>query len=166
MVATVVLYLAFIVLTRSLGQRVLASLSGFDVLVVIVLGAVLGRAILGYSPTLSAGLIALVTLLSLEAVVGTLASRPRWERLANNRPVLLMAGSEILHDELRRTHVTESQLRSRLRQAGVRTDEEVAAVILEPTGSMSVLHRGVAIMPAMLDGVRSGERMPAELLDT
>ncbi|PYF98309.1 Uncharacterized membrane protein YcaP, DUF421 family [Georgenia satyanarayanai] len=165
-VSTTVLYLSFIVLTRSLGQRVLAGFSGFDIVVVIVLGAVLGRAILGHSPTLAAGLIAVVTLLALEGALGWMSSRPRWERLANNAPVLLMAGSEVLWRELRRTHVTESQLRSRLRQAGIRSDAEVAAVVLEPTGTLSVLRRGEPIAPAMLGGVRGAERMPPGLLGT
>ncbi|MFH5821679.1 DUF421 domain-containing protein [Georgenia sp. AZ-5] len=165
-VATVVLYVTFIVLTRFLGQRVLASLSGFDLLVVIVLGAILGRATMGHTPTLAGGVIAVVTLFALEGVIGRLTSRPRWERLVNNRAVLLMAGPVVLHDELRRTHVTAAELRSRLRQAGIRTDDEVAAVVLEPTGTISVLRRGVPIRPAMLTDVRSAGRMPSDLLSS
>lgn len=163
-VASVILYLAFIVLTRTLGQRILASLSTFDLLIVIVLGAVLGRATLGNTPTLAGGLVAILTLFALEGAIGQLRHRPRWERLVNNRAVLLMAGTTVLHDELRRLHVTEAELRSRLRLSGIRNDDEVAAVVLEPTGTISVLQRGALVSPAMLEGVRGADRMPADLL--
>lgn len=163
--ATVVLYLAFIVLIRLLGQRVLSSLSTFDLLVVIVLGAVIGRASLGYTPTLAAGLLCLVTLVILEGAIGQLRSRPAWGRWITSRPVLLMAGSRVLGEELSRSHVTEAELRSALRQAGVRNDAEVAAVILEPTGRMSVLRRGVTVDRSMLVGVRGAELMPPDLID-
>ncbi len=163
-VATVVLYLAFIMLTRVLGQRILASLSIFDLLVVIVLGAVLGRATMGHTPTLAGGLIAIVTLFALEGAIGQLRHKPRWEQLVSSRAVLLMAGSMVLREELRRLHVTEADLRARLRQSGIRNDDEVAAVVLEATGTISVLRRGALVDPAMLAGVRGADRMPADLV--
>lgn len=164
--STVVLYLTFIVCTRILSQRVLAGLASFDLLVVIVLGAILGRATMGHTPTLVGGLIALVTLFALEGAIGLLTSRPRWDRMVNNQPVLLMAGPVVLQDELKRTRVTEAELRSRLRLAGIRAEEEVAAVVLESTGTISILRRGMPIEPAMLNGVRSAGRMPSDLLAT
>lgn len=163
-VATVVLYLAFVALTRLLGQRVLMSLSNFDLIVVIVLGAVLGRAALGQTPTMAGGLIALLTFFLLERMLGALGARPQWERLISNRPVLLMAGPTFQADQLRRHHISEAELRSRLRQAGIRHDAEVAAVVLEPTGAVSVLRVGELIDPAMLAGVEGRERLPRELL--
>ncbi|GAA1643554.1 DUF421 domain-containing protein [Georgenia ruanii] len=161
--ATTVLYLAFIALTRLLGSRVLASLSSFDLLVVIVLGAILGRATMGDSPTLAGGLVALVTLLTLEALIGQLRKQPRWERFVANQPAVLMAGTQILHGQLRRQRITEAELRSRLRQAGIRSDAEVAAVVLEPSGTLSVLRRGEPLDRSMLAGVRGAERIPPEV---
>lgn len=163
-IAATGLYFAFLLIIRVLGQRVLSGMSGFDLLVVIVLGAVLGRATLGPTATLGTGLIALVTLFLLEALLGQLRRQPVMERIINNRPVLLMAGPEVLEDELARCHVTDAELHSRLRQAGVHQPQEVAAVILEATGGISVLSAGTLIDPTFLRGVRSAEHMPAELL--
>lgn len=163
-ISAVVLYAAFILLSRVLGQRVLANLSGFDLLVVIVFGAVIGRAILGHFATLAAGLLALVTLLAMEAIIGKVTQHRFVERMVNNRPVLLMAGDQFVAEEMQRCHTTVAQVRSKLRQAGVRRHEEVAAVILEPTGDLSVLKCGETIDKEMLRGVRSAERMPTHLL--
>ncbi|MDO5738776.1 MAG: DUF421 domain-containing protein [Ornithinimicrobium sp.] len=163
-ISTVLLYASFIFLSRLLGQRVLARLSGFDLLVVIVFGAVIGRAILGHIPTLAGGLVAMVTLLALEASIGQITKNSLMERMVNNRPVLLMAGDQFVAEEMHRCHVTVAQVRSQLRRSGIRAHDEVAAVILEPTGELSVLKRGVLIEKEMLRRVRSAERMPADLL--
>lgn len=163
-ISAVLLYAAFIVFSRLLGQRVLAQLSGFDLLVVIVLGAVIGRAILGHVPTLTAGLLALATILAMEGVIGQLTRHNRLERLVNNRPVLLMAGDQFVAEEMHRCHTTVAQVRSQLRRSGIRRHDEVAAVILEPTGELSVLRRGRPVEREMLRGVRSADRMPTELL--
>lgn len=163
-ISTIGLYGAFLLLSRVLGQRVLARLSGFDLLVVIVFGAIIGRAILGHVPTLAAGLIALATLLLLEGAIGMLSRRGRLARIVHNRPVLLMAGDELVLAELRRCHVTVDEVYSQLRRSGVRSHDEVAAVILEPTGELSVLRRGVPVARSLMAGVRSAARMPDELL--
>lgn len=163
-ISTTGLYGAFLLLSRFLGQRVLARLSGFDLLVVIVFGAIIGRAILGHVPTFAAGLVAMGTLLALEGVIGMLSRKGRLQALVHNRPVLLMAGSELVVAELRRCHVTVDEVHSQLRRSGIRSQEEVAAVILEPTGELSVVRRGVPMARSLLLRVRSAERMPDELL--
>jgi uncharacterized membrane protein YcaP (DUF421 family) len=159
-----VLYAAFVIATRILGQRVLAGLSGFDLAVVMVFGAVLGRATLGPWPTLTGGLVALVTLLALEAVVGQVRRRPLWNALINNQPALLMAGPQVLDDQLEKFHVTRDELRAALRRAGVRRTAEVAVVVLEATGTLSVLRAGEPVDPELLADVRGAERLPPELL--
>ncbi len=161
--STCVLYAAFVALTRLLGQRVLATLSTLDVAVVIVLGAILGRAAMGHSPTLAGGLIALLTLVALEGLIGVLRRFDWVERVLCNPPLLLMAGTEVLTGHLERAHITEAELRSRLRISGVRHPGEVAAVVLEPTGAISVLRRGEPIDPRLLAEVRGADRLPADL---
>lgn len=164
-VATTVLYLFFIAALRFAGQRMRASASNVDVLVVIVVGAILGRATMGDTPTVTGGLIAVVTLFVLEGVIGRLTSRPRWDRMVNNRAVLLMAGPAVRPEALRRFHITGEHLRSHLRQAGIRSAAEVAAVVLEPTGTLSVLRRGTLIDAGLLAGVEGAEAIPEDLTE-
>ena len=65
--ATAGMYWALVVLVRLLGQRALARMSSTDLATAVALGAVIGRAALGYTPTLGAGVIALVTLFTMQA---------------------------------------------------------------------------------------------------
>src|SRR5690625_3147837 len=137
--ATIGMYLAMLVFVRLLGPRVLSGLSGFDLVAVIAFGSIIGRASLGETPRLAGGIVALATLLVMQGLVG-LVRRLRWGALAvTSDPVLLMAGSRVIEEHMRRCHVQPGELQSRLRVAGVRHPSEVAAVIFEPTGAVSVL---------------------------
>lgn len=158
------LYIFVLVLIRTLGQRAMANLSSFDFAAVVAIGAVVGRAILGYTPTLAAGGLALATLLTLQALTGQLRKFPRGRATINNKAYLLMAGSELIISNLRRTHVSENEVVEKLRLSGIRSRDEVACVILEVTGQISVLRAGIAIERDLLDNVKSAELIPDHLL--
>ena len=53
-VATILMYVAFLALQRLLGQRVFSGLSSVNITVAAVLGAIVGRATMGHTPTLAA----------------------------------------------------------------------------------------------------------------
>lgn len=163
--ATTGMYVAIVVLVRLLGQRVLSGLSGFDLAAVIAFGAILGRASLGHAPVLGGGLIALTTLLVLQALAGQLRLRHWGAAVVTRRPVLLMADGRPIEMSIRRAHVGPEELQSRLRIAGVRHPDEVAAVILEPSGAVSVLKKGHPIDPQLLEDVIGAQLVPEHLLN-
>ncbi len=156
-ITTVGIYLAFIILVRFIGQRSLASMSSFDLGCVIALGAVMGRTVLLEIPTLAIGVVALATFFATQGVLGLLRQWRRMDRLMNRQPVLLMAGPRLLHDNMRKAHVVEDEIRQVLRGAGIRRLAEVRCVILERNGSVSVLRHGHPVDPwliADIDGAR------------
>jgi len=161
-VSCIVFYGGVLLLVRVLGQRTLASLSSFDLAAIIALGAVIGRAILGDTPTLFAGLLGLATLLILQAVTGQVRRFRRAARVVNSPAVVLMAGDELLLDNMARSHVVADEVYSKLRLAGVRNRSEVACVIMEPTGQISVLRRGAPLDDDLLRGVVGAERIPRD----
>ena len=77
----------------------------------------------------------------------------------NRPPVLLMAGSHVLTDNLRGNHIVEDELRQALRLAGVRRLSEVASVILERNGRVSVIRAGQPVDPWLLTDVEGSERV-------
>lgn len=158
------IYLVFLVLVRIFGPRSLHGMSTFDAILVIAFGAVTGRAILGPNPTLAEGAVGLLTLFMMEALFGQLRATVRGMRVLNARPVVVMAGQERLTATMRRIHLTEAELTSALRRAGVRSATEVGCVVFEPTGHLSVLRRGELIDPALLDGVDGADLVPTDLL--
>ncbi|WP_306361438.1 DUF421 domain-containing protein [Nocardia sp. CC227C] len=155
--ATAGMYLVMMVLVRLLGQRVLSGMSSFDLVAVIAFGAVIGRATLGDSLRLAGGVVALVTLVAIQALVGMVRGTRVGSRAVVNRPVLLMAGRQVLESHLRTCHVSRAELHSRLRQAGIAHPDDVGAVIFEPSGSISVLRSGRPIDPSLLADVVGAE---------
>ncbi|HIW92536.1 MAG TPA: DUF421 domain-containing protein [Candidatus Corynebacterium avicola] len=146
-------YLAFLVLVRIFGARALTAWSTFDAVVIIMFGAVAGRAVLGHPPTLAAGLIGLVTLMVMEAVFGQARNLRQLRGAVASAPEVVMAHGEVVERALRRQHVTEFDLTSALRRAGVSDPSQVQCVIAEPTGALSVLRVGEDINPWLLRGV-------------
>ncbi|PRY20136.1 DUF421 domain-containing protein [Pseudosporangium ferrugineum] len=159
--STIGLYVAFLIMLRIVGQRAFAMMSSFDLAATVAFGAVMGRAVLGYTPTLTAGLLGMGTLLILQALFGAVRRNRRVAAAITNQPILLMADGAVLHDHLRVTHMVEDELRQQLRLAGIHRYDEVTAVILERTGSVSVLRRGETIAPELLSDVRGSDLLAA-----
>jgi len=152
---------AFLVLLRLFGQRSVARMTTFDVAVLLVLGSVGGRVITGYTPTLTAGLIALLTLMVLRWIADLLGRTRVGAFLVRDRPLLLVAGNEILRDNLRRARLSRPELWGSLRTAGIRDLDEVAAVVMESTGTISILRRGHPLARDAVADIPDHRRIPA-----
>lgn len=158
------IYLTLLVLIRLLGQRSVSSMSNIDMAAVIVLGAVGGRAVLGYTPTLLAGVVGLASLCCIRIVVAQVRRHTGGMRVVGNRPVLLMTDGRLIDENLARTHIVPSEIYSKLRAVGICRREDVACAILEPTGTISVLRCGTPIDPEFLDSVVGREQIPAAVV--
>jgi hypothetical protein len=143
-VSAVGVYVAFLVLVRIVGQRALAALSSFDFAAAITLGAVMGRAVLGYTPTLVAGVLGMSTLFALQSVFGILRRHRRVDRVLSNLPLLLLANGEVVPEHLQKAKISEDEVRQKLRLAGQipRRDAADLAVRSDLEGQLDRRGRG------------------------
>ncbi len=152
-------YAAIVVFVRIAGLRSFSKMSSFDFAVTVAFGSVLASAVLGRTPPLAQVVVALLLLFALQALV---AWGRRWEpfaRAVDNRPLLLMAGPEVIDENLRTARVTRGDIAEKLRESNVIDMRQVRAVVMETTGDIAVLHAdpdGPPLDPALLDGVRDG----------
>ncbi len=151
--ATVGIYLAFMVLVKIFGSRVLTSMTASDAVIIIMFGAVSGRVIVGNPPTLASGVVGLTTLMVLEAAFGTIRRYVGWSRYIDRRPILLMFAGVVHEDNMRFAHVSESDIASAIRKAGLGRRADVQVMILEPTGQISIIKAGQPLDPGILQGV-------------
>ena len=155
------IYISVVVLTRLGGLRSFSKMSSFDFAITVAIGSVIASTVMAETPALLQGAAALAILYVLQHVLAAVRARSSAvQHAVDNEPLLLMAGTEILHDNMRWAKVSEADLRAKLREANVLDLREVRAVVFESTGDVSVLHGdpdGDEIDPWLLEGVRGCE---------
>lgn len=158
MVSTIVVYVAIIVYTRLFGLRTFSKMSAFDFAMTIALGSLFASSISSPSPPILLSLFAFLLLFSGQKLIAMGRRSSSLRHLIDNDPILLMVDGRIIDENLRRTNVTEGDLRAKLREANVLDFSQVKAVVFETTGDVSVLHGepDEALNPALLEGVRRG----------
>jgi uncharacterized membrane protein YcaP (DUF421 family) len=138
----VAVFVVGLTLVRLADRRFMARNAAFDVLLGIVLGSVLSRAINGqapFFPTLGASAVLIV----LHRLIGTLASRYRpIARLVKDSPAVLVRDGRIDVEVLRRHNIGEDDLEENLRLNG--NEAGVANILearLERNGLISVIRK-------------------------
>ncbi|MGC4864853.1 YetF domain-containing protein [Micromonospora sp. DT53] len=79
--------------------------------------------------------------------------RPPSQRLLKARPTMLVRNGQVRHAALRRARVAESEIRQAARSHGAGELTELAAVVLESDGSLSVIRRDKIGDASSLDDV-------------
>lgn len=154
------IYAALLLLTRLTGLRSFAKMSNHDFAITVAFGSVIASTLLAEDPPFLTGVFGLAVLYAIQYAV----SKGRRfnsivERLVDNEPLLVMAYEEMLSDHLDAVRMTEADLKSKLRTAGVTHPSQVLAVVFETTGDVSVLKRGSEADPWVFEGVRDAERL-------
>lgn len=149
-------YVALVVMLRASGKRTLAKLNAFDLIVTVALGSTLATVLLSNSVALAEGLLAFLLLAGLQYAVAWLSVRSqRFSDLVKSEPSLLLHQGQFLYAVMRAQRVTETEILAALRGAGVSDPRQVAAVVLETDGSLSVVQNpGQGIAISSLPGVR------------
>lgn len=133
-------YVALIVLLRIAGKRALAKLNAFDLVVTVALGSTLASVILSKDVAFVEGVAAFAMLAGLQWLVSrsSIASRA-FARLVRSKPRLLLEDGAMRNDAMRRERVTPNEVMAAVRTAGFASIEDVAAIVLESDGSLSVI---------------------------
>ena len=133
-------YAALVLVLRVSGKRTLAKLNAFDLIVTVALGSTLATVLLSKSVALLEGLVAFVLLAGLQYSVAWLSVRsPRFGDFVKSEPTLLLHRGRFLEGAMRAQRVTRAEVLAALRGSGVADHGQVAAVVLETDGSLSVI---------------------------
>lgn len=139
--SAILIYIALIIITRFVGLRSFSRFSSFDLAVTIAVGSVLGRAIVASDQSVFHTITAVASLFILQIVVDYFRSSvPFISGIIDNKPVLLMNGSQMLEENMKKARITPKEIRHELRQSNVTKLSQVKAVVLESNGEVSVMH--------------------------
>lgn len=137
-----IVFVISIAMLRLGNQRFLGRSTALDVMLGLIYGALMSRAITGNAPlfpTLAAGLVLVV----LHWVLAAIAFRShRFGNFVKGHERTLVRDGEIDWDELRKTHVSEHDLNEALRNHGKTPDvSRVKSAHLERNGDISIVFR-------------------------
>jgi uncharacterized membrane protein YcaP (DUF421 family) len=139
-VRTIVVYAFTLAIVRLGSKRFLSQATAFDVIVAIMLGSIMSRAINGsapFVPTLVGG----AALVGLHWLFAVLAFKTDWfGSIVKGDPVLLVEDGEIQEAGMRRASLSSRDLNEALRHRGEPPDpSKIRLAYLERNGRISVV---------------------------
>lgn len=140
-VRAVVVFFVALVILRIGNHRIFGKNSAFDIVLGIIYGSVLSRAITGNSPFIPT-LVAALVLVLLHKALATVAyhSSFGFGDFIKGEGVKLVEDGNLKRDALRKNSVTENDLEEALRKSGTEADlSRIKSAYLERSGKISVI---------------------------
>ncbi len=135
-----IMFMVALFLVRLGGIRILGRKSGVDFVIIIMLGSVLARGIVGASPflsTVSAGFVMII----INKILSQVSVRlPYLGSLVKGRPAVLYKNGKIRWDQMDRLGVSRTDLLTSLRlETNSMHLDEVDVAFMEPNGRRSFI---------------------------
>lgn len=135
-------FMAALLIVRVGNPRVFGKNTAFDIILGIVFGSILSRAITGNSPfwpTLAAALVLVI----LHRGLATIAyhTSGRFGDFLKGRPVELIKNGKLLHDALQKYSVTDNDLQEAVRIKGSTDISTIETAYLERNGNISIIYK-------------------------
>ena len=156
-----IFYLIMVAALRLAGQRALAKMSGYDMIVTVALGSLVANIATSTDVTVAGGVAAVVTFLVLQQITSWLQARSKAvHHMVRERPQVVLWNGRFLTERLKEASVTEDEVRAAIRRTGMLSVREVQCVVLENDGEWSVLGRSDAPDLSALEGLSLPYHLP------
>lgn len=133
-------YVALVVILKVSGKRTLASLTAFDFVITVAIGAVYGRLLTAKDVSISEAITAFVLLAILQSLFSWLQMRYKiFRTIFTSKPKLLYYRGEFLEKAMKKEGVAKSELIGEVRKKGYGDLEEIELIILENDASFSII---------------------------
>lgn len=136
------MYLFLFGLFRVVVRRRVGAVGMADILVLVIIADAAQNGMAGEYRSVTEGAILVGTIIAWNTAIDWLNYRvPALREWLEPPPLLLVQNGQLLHRNLRHEFVTEEELKSKLREKGVKDYSEVAQAHMESDGSVSVIKR-------------------------
>lgn len=137
-----VIFFVALVLIRISGRRTFGKHTAFDNTMAIILGAVLGRAVVGASPMIPTIACTLLMVLMHRALAWLATKNKMVSRMIKGDKITLFKDGEINQENLQRSLMSEKDLAADMRlKGGAQSLDEVEEMYMEATGEVSVIKK-------------------------
>jgi len=135
----VVVFFYGLALVRLGGRRVFGKWAALDIVVSIIVGSNLSRALTG-SASVGGTLAATTVLMAMHWVLAQIAARSDWlARIVEGTPLALARDGAMHRSTSLRDAVSRNDIEEALRQAGVERVADTRLITVEPSGKITVL---------------------------
>jgi uncharacterized membrane protein YcaP (DUF421 family) len=129
-------------LLRLLGKRELGQMTPFEFIVLVVIGDLIQQGVTQTDFSITGATLAIGTFAFWGLAMSWITYLwPRAERLLDGEARVLVRNGELLKKNLRRDRVTQAEVESEMRLAGIATMSDVAWALIEPNGKISFIRR-------------------------
>ncbi|WP_018922420.1 DUF421 domain-containing protein [Salsuginibacillus kocurii] len=141
-VRAIIVYVYIFFLVKVLGQRSMGSIDPLDFIFGVIIGDVVGEPLSSGDLPLGGPLAAATLIGAAHWSLSVLSLHmPRFRRIVEDEPLMIIEKGQILHDEMRKAKMTMESLLMDLRNQGASDLNEIDYAILEPAGSISVIKK-------------------------
>ncbi|WP_242693224.1 DUF421 domain-containing protein [Sabulibacter ruber] len=144
-IRAVVVFFISLVYVRIANKRIFGRHSAFDIVLGVMYGSVMSRAITGTSPfipTLAAGLVLIVLHRMLASLAAGTQHHESLSNFLKGKTATLVQDGKFLEDALRAHNVTKNDIMEALRTKGGPVEvEKIETACLERSGSISVVYK-------------------------
>lgn len=136
----IVLYLILILSVRLMGKRQVGELEPSEFVIALLIANLASVPMQDTASPLLAGVIPILTVLSIELILSVLSMRClRIRKLVCGNPILLIENGVLNQENMRRTRVTVDELVQHLRENSILDISTVKYAILETSGHISTI---------------------------
>jgi len=136
------MYLFLFLVFRVVVRRRVGAIGMADILILVIVADAAQNAMSGEYKSVTEGAILVGTIIGWNVLIDWLNFRvPALRPWLEPPALLLIQNGRVLHRNLRHEYVTEDELKSKLREKGVKDYSEVAEAHMESDGNVSVIKR-------------------------
>jgi uncharacterized membrane protein YcaP (DUF421 family) len=141
-VRAAIMFVFLFLLLRLMGKRELGQMTPFELVVIIVMGDLIQQSVTQADTSLTGAILAVSTFAFLAIMLSWVSYRfPATQKLLDGEPRLIVRDGRVIPSALVRDRMTEDEICSEMRLAGIARLEMVACAILEPNGKISFIRR-------------------------
>ncbi|MEP6466673.1 MAG: YetF domain-containing protein [Parafilimonas sp.] len=139
-VRTFVTFIIMLILIRFAGSRTFAKRSPFDTIIVIMLGAILARGVVGASPYFATIASSVIMVIMHRLIAWLSVKNKKFEKLVKGIYIKLYQNGTLMSNNLERTGMSENDLHESLRlEIKKLTLAEIDTAFMETNGRISFI---------------------------
>jgi uncharacterized membrane protein YcaP (DUF421 family) len=134
-------YLFLLIVFRLSGQRTLAQITTFDLVLLLIISEAIQQALIGNDNSMINAALVVLTLASLNVLLSVLKQRSKTaEKVLEDVPLVLVAEGRVLKERMDKVRIDEDDILEAAREIhGLERLDQIRFAVLERSGQISII---------------------------